>query len=298
MNPRDIIWTEKYRPKKIDEMVGSFKDKIKTSLEKPNMMQHLLLHSLVPGTGKTSLAKVIINELGADSLILNSSDDRKIETVRSKITSFVQTKSSQIGKRRIVFLDEADGLTNDAQNALRNVMETYADNALFILTCNRITAVSDAIRSRCEVIEFSLPDKMEILTFLKKICDNENLKYTDTGLNNIIEDNYPSIRNCVKILQTLKSEGKEVTDEPIKVTNDEYKDLWEKVTVEKNWNYVKEYVFLNDIDVKALNQYFWYKSVEQSNVRMIQITASNEDKFNRGGEPVIIFITSLIDMVK
>jgi len=159
MNPIDSMWTEKYRPKKIDEMVGSFKAKIKKYLEEPSKMQHLLLHSSVPGTGKTTLAKAIINELGADKLVLNSSDDRKIEAVREKVNSFVKTKSSVEGMRRIVFMDEADGLTNAAQDALRNLMETYSENALFILTCNYLSKISDAIQSRCASIEFTTPAK-------------------------------------------------------------------------------------------------------------------------------------------
>ena len=157
MDVIDSMWTEKYRPKQISEMVGDFKDKIRKYMESPATMQHLLLHSIVPGTGKTTLAKAIIEELGADKLVLNSSDDRKIEAVREKVNGFVRTKSSVPGMRRIVFMDEADGLTGAAQDALRNLMETYSENALFILTCNTLTKISDAIQSRCVNIQFAIP---------------------------------------------------------------------------------------------------------------------------------------------
>ena len=298
MNPINAMWTEKYRPVKLNDMVGDFKDKIKNYLAEPNKMQHLLLYSKVPGTGKTTLAKVIINELGADKLVLNSSDDRKIETVREKVNGFVKTKSSVNGLRRVVFMDEADGLTSAAQDALRNLMETYASNALFILTCNHISKISDAVQSRCTNIEFAKPKKEDILEYLKPICEAENLEYTEEGLKKIININYPSIRNCVQVLQSLHTEGKTATEETAKSSDDIFQKLWDKITIDKDWKHVKDYVFSNTIDVRELNKFFWTKAVEESKIKMIQITASNEDKFVRGGEHIIIFITSLIDMAK
>ena len=298
MNPIDAMWTEKYRPLKLDDMVGDFKEKIKKYMEEPNKMQHLLLYSVVPGTGKTTLAKVIINELGADKLVLNSSDDRKIEAVREKVNAFVKTKSSVNGLRRVVFMDEADGLTNAAQDALRNLMETYASNALFILTCNNVSKISDAIQSRCTKIEFTKPKKEEILTYLKTVCEGESMNYTEDGLNKIIDINYPSIRNCVQVLQSLYTEGKDATETTAKSSDDIYQKLWDMISIDKDWKSVKDYVFSNVIDVRELNKFFWFKAVEKSHIKMIQITASNEDKFVRGGEDIIIFITSLIDMVR
>lgn len=299
MNPEDSMWTEKYRPKKVSEMVGDFKERIKKYLSEPNKMQHLLLSSVVPGTGKTSLAKVIINELDADRLVLNSSDDRKIETIREKVNGFVKTKSTRDGMRRVVFMDEADGLTTAAQDALRNLMETYSSNALFILTCNNVSKISSAIQSRCVKIQFSTPEKGEIKTYLKMICENESLKYTEEGLDAIIDINYPSIRNCVQVLQSIHTEGKEVVAESAKESDDVNVQLWNKIIKDKDWKHVQEFLFNNtNVDVKELNRYFWYKAVEEKHIKMIQITASNEDKISRGGEELIIFVSSLIDMTK
>jgi replication factor C small subunit len=298
MNPENSMWTEKYRPKKIDEMVGNFKEQIKSYLKDPEKMQHLLLYSITPGCGKSTLAKAIITELGADKLVLNSSNDRKIETVREKINEFVKTKSSKEGFRRIVFMDEADGLPNITQDALRNLMETYASNALFILTCNHVSKISDAIQSRCVKIHFGHPDKKEILQYLKMICENENVKYTDEGLNRIIEINYPSIRNCVQSLQALHTEGKEITLEAAKSSDETLQKMWDLITIEKNWKAVKDIIFSATVDVREVNKYFWLKAVENEYIKMIQITASNEDKFVRGGEEIIIFVTSLVEMTK
>jgi len=249
-------------------------------------------------THNTTLAKAIIEELGADKLVLNSSDDRKIDTIRNKVNEFVKTKSSKQGMRRIVFMDEADGLTNAAQDALRNLMETYSKNALFILTCNTLNKISDAIQSRCVNIQFSNPKKEEIVEYLKMICENENMKYTDGGLLRIIDINYPSIRNCVQVLQSLYTEGKGATEDNAKSSDEEYQMLWDKTTKDKDWKFIKEYLFQNKVDIRLLNKFFWFKGVEESYIKMIQITAVNEDKFTRGGEELVVFITSLIDMVK
>lgn len=298
MEPINSMWVEKYRPKKIDDMVGDFKEKIKMHLKEPSKMQHLLLHSVTAGSGKSSLAKVIINELQSDALVLNSSSDRKIETIREKVNEFVKTKSSKQGTRRIVFMDEADGMLPASQDALRNLMETYSDNAMFILTCNTISKIIDPIQSRCLKIEFSKPDKEDIMQYLKKICEAEELEYTENGLKKIIEINYPSIRNCVQVLQSLHTEGKTATEETAKSSDETFQALWYTITEEKDWKKVKEFIFTNAVDIKQLNKFFWVKSVEQSHIKMMQITSNNEEKFSRGGEELIIFVTSLTEMVK
>ena len=168
MKPIDAIWTEKYRPKRVSEMVGDFKEKIIKYLEDPASIPHFLLYSKSPGTGKTTLAKAIINELELkrDSLVLNSSDDRKIDTIREKVKEFSMTKGTKPGIRRVVFLDEFDGMLKASQDALRNIMETYASNVFFILTCNNINKVIEPLQSRCLKVAFTYPDKKEVKTFL------------------------------------------------------------------------------------------------------------------------------------
>jgi DNA polymerase III delta prime subunit len=195
-------------------------------------------------------------------------------------------------------MDEADGMTGVSQDALRNLMETYSENALFILTCNHLSKISDAIQSRCVLIQFMNPPKTEILNYLKMICENEEMKYTDGGLKRIIDINYPSIRNCVQVLQSLHTEEKAANEDNAKSSDEEYQMLWSKVSVDKDWKFVKTYLFENNVDVRLLNKFFWFKAVEDSYVKMIQITAVNEDKFTRGGEELIVFVTSLLDMVK
>lgn len=298
INPIDSMWVEKYRPQTLNEMVFTDKEKIRNYLKNHSSMQHLLLFSKTPGTGKSSLSRVIINELGGDALYLNSSDDRKIEVIREKVVSFVRTKSSVPGMRRIVFMDEADGMTSASMDALRNLMETYSANALFILTCNKIEKIIEPIQSRCVRLEFSKPDKKELFEFLKNICVKEELEYTDEGINQVILLNYPSIRDCVKTLQVIKTEGKKVTEELHDKLSNTYDEIYDIITKEKDWKKVQEQVFSDtNIDIMNLNKHIWFKAVMESNIRLMQITSANEKHF-KGSDPIVIFVTSLLDMVK
>ena len=297
MNPARIVWTEFYRPKKVDDIVGDFKDKIKKYLENPASCPHFLLYSRSPGTGKSSLAKAIINELGCDYLILNSSDERKIETIRAKVKEFALTKSSKPDLRRLIMLDEADGMGKIAQEALRNTMETFAKNAIFILTCNNLNKVIGPIQSRCKVIPFAYPKKEEIKEYLKKICNSESLKYDDDGLNALIEMNYPNIRNCVLALQDIHTMGKEVTKQNVKPINEAFKQLWEMLKQKKHKD-IKEVIMATIIDPRELNSFFWEQALKEDNTRLIQLCCRNERDLSAGCDPKIIMVTSLIEMCK
>lgn len=298
INPVDKIWSEKYRPKHVNDIVGDFTEKISKYLTNQNAIPNFLFHSSTPGTGKTTLAKAIINELKCDALILNSSDDRKIETVRDKVKEFALTKSSKDGKRRCVFMDEFDGMLKASQDALRNVMETYSSNVFFILTCNNINKVIDPIKSRCVVIPFGHPQKEEVCMYIEKICKLENMQYTKEGIQRLVDINYPSIRNCVIALQDLYTEGKSVTVENVKPVDEAYNLMW-KMLKNKNWNDIKKVVLESTIDARDLNKYFWEKSLEDPiDIKVLQITCRNEKDISLGADAKIVFVTSLIEMVK
>jgi DNA polymerase III delta prime subunit len=280
-------------------MVGDFKDKILKYLQEQATVPNFLFHSKVPGTGKTTLAKCIINELKCDALIINSSDDRKIETVRDKVKEFALTKSSRDGKRRCVFMDEFDGMLKASQDALRNIMETYSSNVFFILTCNNINRVIEPIKSRCVVIPFAYPKKEEVIEYLIKICTNENMDYTDEGVAKLVELNYPSIRNCVIALQDLHTEGFPVTVETVRPVNEIFEEMW-KFLRQKNWLDIKKVIMESTIDPRDLNTYFWQRSLEAepADVKVLQITCRNEKDIAWGADARIVFVTSLIEMVK
>jgi len=297
MNPKDMIFTEKYRPKKVDEIVGDFREKIKKYLVNPQAIPNFLLYSKTPGTGKSSLMKAIVNELECDYLLLNSSDDRKIESVRYKVKEFALTKSSHQGKKRAVLLDEFDGMLKASQEALRNVMETYSSNCFFILTCNNINKVIAPIQSRCLLIPFAYPKKEEVKNYLITICSKEEMEYTEEGILELVEKNYPSIRNCVLALQDLKTEGLPVTKENVKPVNEIFITLWQHLK-KKDWMSIKKEVMSSTIDPRELNMFFWETALKEENLRLLQVCCRNERDISVGAQPQIIFVTSLIEMVK
>jgi replication factor C small subunit len=194
-----MILVEKYRPQKVEDIVGLDISGFAVDQNLP----HLLLYG-PPGTGKTTLAKAIIRSLGCDSITLNASDERGIETVREKVKNFASTQGVNPGIK-IIFLDEADALTIDAQNALRNPMETYSKNCKFIITANNVNKIIEPIQSRCVRIEFSKIPKELIAARLKFICDSEKIPYDVEALNIIAENCAPDIRRSVNKLEELRS---------------------------------------------------------------------------------------------
>jgi replication factor C small subunit len=296
-NPSSMIWSERYRPRRVSEMVGDFKTKIMLYLKDPKAIPHFLFYSKTPGTGKTTLAKAIINELGCDALIINSSDDRKIEVVRDRVKEFSITKSSRDDVKRVVFLDECDGMLKASQDALRNIMETYSSNVSFILTCNNINKVIEPLKSRCVMLPFAYPDKKEIKVYLTYICQKEKMEFTDEGLDTLIELNYPSIRNCVLGLQDLFTQQLAVVPENIKPVNEMFDEMW-KLYKEKKWYEIKTVVLQSTVEPRELNTFFWNKFLEENNTKGIQITCRNEKDISVGADAKIVFISSLIELIK
>jgi len=247
----------------------------------------------------TTLAKCIINELDCDALVLNSSDDRKIEVIRDKVKEFSITKSSKMGQRRCVFMDEFDGMLKASQEALRNIMETYASNVFFILTCNNINKVIEPLQSRCQKFAFAYPDKEEVAKYLEMICEKENMDYTEDGIKKLIDQNYPSIRNCVIALQDLNTEEKPVTVDTVNPVDELFEALWQKYK-ERDWKHLKEVILSTTVDPRDLNTFFWMRALNETepNLKLIQVTCRNERDFANGADPKVIFVTSIIEMVK
>lgn len=197
---KDLLFTEKYRPKTFDQIVG-LKVPFKSVTELPN----LLLGGRC-GIGKTTLAKVIASTFDTDVLYLNASNERGIDVIRNKVLEFASTMSIG-GRMKVVHFDEADGLTFDAQNTLRNVMEEYSGNCRFIFTCNNIGKIIDPIRSRCTEINLSTPDKKDILAYLQTIIVAEKIKIDPKDMDMLVSINYPDIRAMVNALQHVHMFG-------------------------------------------------------------------------------------------
>lgn len=199
------IWVEKYRPKDFINMIN-LDSRIQGMIGVS--MPHMIFSGNA-GTGKTTLGKIIINKLGCDSLILNASDERGIDTIRDKVKTFAMTMSTNPKSYfKIILLDEADGLSNDAQQTLRNLIEKYHKNCRFILTCNFINKIIDPLQSRCVKFNFRKVDDNELLGLLKKICGAENIKYDEGVLKKIISVCKGDIRKSINILQQNTKDNK------------------------------------------------------------------------------------------
>lgn len=200
------LWVEKYRPTILDEYVGN--EDIKSTMAKyieQNDIPHMLFYARA-GTGKTTLGKIITGNIDCDVLYLNASDENNVDTIRNKIKSFV----SSVGFRKwkVVFLDEADYLTHNAQAVLRNLMEQFSKTSRFILTCNYPEKIIDPIRSRCATFEVFPPSKKDVAVRLIEILNREKVEYEMKDVGVIINNNYPDIRRVISAAQRQVSKGK------------------------------------------------------------------------------------------
>jgi replication factor C small subunit len=197
------LWVEKYRPKTVDGYV--FKDEAQRrqvkSWIKEKSIPHLLLSGSA-GIGKTTLAKLLLNEIGIedfDVLEINASRENNVEVVREKITNFVQM--IPFGPFKVVLLDEADYLTINAQAILRGLMETYATTSRFILTCNYPNRIIPALHSRCQGFHVDKTDQTEFTARVATILVEENVEFDLDTLDTYVKLAYPDLRKCIHSVQ-------------------------------------------------------------------------------------------------
>ena len=200
------LWVEKYRPKKISEMVLTDTNRqLLNECVNGTSIPNLMLCGK-PGIGKTSLAKILVNDvLKCQYIYINASDENGIDTVRNKINNFSVTKSID-GNIKVIILDEVDGLTMDAQRALRNTMEEYTNYVRFILTANFQHRVIPAVQSRCQSIDLT-PGLEDYLDRCKYILDNEQIEYTDEMIQ-LLKTYYPDLRKSINEMQKQSVTGK------------------------------------------------------------------------------------------
>ncbi len=189
------LWVEKYRPTDLSTYVGNehLKEKVKVYLESEDV-PHLLLYGKA-GTGKTTLAKIVVNNIDCDYMYINASDENKVDDVRNKIKTF----ASSVGFKslKVIILDECDYLTPNAQAALRNLMETFSKHCRFILTCNYVERIIDPIQSRCQSYKVVPPKRVDVARHLVHILKQESVEYELDDIRLVTDASYPDIRRVI-----------------------------------------------------------------------------------------------------
>ena len=253
-NKKHTLFTEKYRPDTLEGYIGN--DDFKSSLQQwidTNDVPHLLLCGGA-GTGKTTAAKLIVNNINCDYVYINCSDENGIDTIRDKVKSFASAASFK--PQKVVIMDEADFLTINAQAALRNVIETFSLTTRFIFTCNYVERIIDPIQSRTIVFELTPPSMQDVAFKCVEILDLEGITYTKADIVRIVKQTYPDIRKSLNLLQSSIKNGdlqqsREVTN--FNQTSDQIIALLKGQNI-KNFTTIRQLVM--DSNVRDYNELY------------------------------------------
>jgi DNA polymerase III delta prime subunit len=268
MNNDQFLWVEKYRPKTIADTIlpEGLKKTFQQFVDQKNVPNLLLTGPA--GVGKTTVARAMLEELGADYIVINGSMNGNIDTLRTTIQNFASSVSFA-GGRKYVILDEADYLNaNSTQPALRNFMEEYSKNCGFIMTCNFKNRIIEPLHSRCSVVEFKIAKKdlpdlaMQFMKRVRMILTTENVEFDKEAIAAIIMKYYPDSRRVLNELQRYSATGKIDSGILVNVSEESFKKLLGYMR-EKNFSSVRKWVGENsDIDTTELFRKFYDQASE------------------------------------
>ena len=302
------LFVEKYRPKTIDEVVLSKEDKeFFESLRIKQEIPHLLFAGPA-GTGKSATAKAIINDVlgGPNFLYINSSDESGIDTIRSRVVSFAQTKSFD-GKMKVILLEEICGLTGPAQDALRNTIEEYSSNNRFIMTCNYLHKITKPIQSRCSIINLN-PPLDGIVSRVVSILKKENITIPPEQkplLLNHIKKNLPDLRRIINDIQKFSSVNKTLNirfDDCSEFAEGLFKKIQKQDLLQVRKEVIEnEKVFSNDYGLllKQLFEVIFQSSINyEKKLNMLMIVSKSLENHSLAVDKEINFFSALISLSK
>jgi DNA polymerase III delta prime subunit len=254
----EFLFTERYRPKTVEDCIlpDRIKSVFQSCVEKKTIPNMMLVGPA--GTGKTTIAKAMCNEVACDYLFINSSDERGIDTLRTKITNYASS-ISLTGGSKVIILDEADGITPQAQDALRGAIEAFSTNCTFILTANFKSKLINALHSRTSVVDFTLKSSekpkmaQQLYKRLEFILTTEGITYDKTVLAKLVEKHFPDFRRVINELQRFASRGN--IDAGVLADVDSLRSLNElvKSLKEKDFTKMRKWVVQNsDVDINSI----------------------------------------------
>jgi replication factor C small subunit len=261
------LLVERYRPVTLENYVGN--EHIKKTISQylgQNDIQNLIFYGPA-GTGKTTLAKIIVKNLDCEYLYINASDERGIETIRDKVSGFASSASFK--PLKVVILDEADFLTIQAQASLRNVIETFSRNTRFILTCNYVERIIDPLQSRCQTLKIIPPTKADVAKHIAWILGEENTKFEIEDIKIITNQFYPDLRKCLNTIQLSTQDNKLTIDKSVLVSSNYMVQVLKELSNAKPlWREIRQTIANANVqDFEELYRYLYDNASTYANGR-------------------------------